>query len=165
MEAPDRSTPRKWIRIRSYNCLPEGPIVSDFRISIFVFHFCHREVNGILNFRWKINLENGKFLSQNLEYYENPYQKIKSVTLKHTASDLHPSSTTTLAIVTFKCTQFGVRVQMEKSGKFLFSSFFIFHFWIKFSTYILIFQQIFQKTKNCIWITSTEVVRSVSDGW
>ena len=118
VEAQDRSPPRNVLRIRSNNCLPEGPIISDFRISIFFSYFCRLQVDGIFSFWWKINFKNGKFHPQNLEYYENPYQKIRCVSLKYPASDLQPPSTTTLDIVTSKCNQFAVRVQMEKCGKF-----------------------------------------------
>ena len=94
VEAQDRSPPRNWLRIRSNNCLPEGPIISDFRISIFFSHFCRLEVDGIFNFWWKINFKNGKFLPQNLEYYENPQLNLDFDVCDHRNSDLQSSTIT-----------------------------------------------------------------------
>ena len=80
--------------------------------------FFDLEVGGILRFFWKINLKSGKFIAEKLENYENPHQILKCVTLKHTVSDLHPSRTIALNLVTFKCTVFGVSVKIIKSGEF-----------------------------------------------
>ena len=98
--------------------ISRSPTSQIFEFRLFSCIFVISKLEQILPFWWKINFKNGKFISQNLEYYENPHQKIECVSLKHTVSELHPSSITTVDIVTFKCTQFGVGVQMERCGKF-----------------------------------------------